>query len=150
MRTRTKGGRAVIAVLLATNIGCYSSWDMTPKALAPLNNFHEPSRVQLADAEGGRFTFDKLSQVSFEGPDTPFEKFTEITVGGGSFVGTTPDARTLAIDLGRVRAVHVKRWSLWKTTALVSGITFAALVTIAIIALAAAPHNSGCDPDLGC
>jgi hypothetical protein len=101
MQTRTKGGRAVIAALLATNVGCYSSWDMTPRALAPLNNFHEPSRVQLADADGKGFTFDKTSQLSFEGPDTPFEKFTEISVGGGSFVGTTPDARTLAIDLGR-------------------------------------------------
>jgi hypothetical protein len=153
MRTQSKCGRAVLAALLATNVGCYSSWDMTPKALAPIHDFHESDRVRLTDVDGSRFTFDKTSQLSFEGQGTDgaFEKFTSITIGGPTFVGTTPDSRTLAVDLSQVRAVHVKRWSLWKTTALVSAITFGALVTIAIIVLAAAPHNSGgCDPDFGC
>ena len=133
-----------LAAIIVTNTGCYSTWDVAPRALGPLNNFHEPEKVSLTDVEGDRFTFDQNTQLHFDGNEAPFTKFSSIQVAGDAFAGiTAPDSRPFTISLQQVKVVQAKRWSLWKTTLLVSAITLAVLVTATVILLAAAANNSG-------
>ena len=142
--------RAVVTlagVVMMASAGCYSNWDLSPRALGPLNNFHDPGKVELTDTAGDRFTFDRTTQLSFEGPETPFTKFSSIQVAGSTFAGVAlEDNHPVTVNLAQVKAVHAKRWSLWKTTALVSGITLAVcVVAVIIIAAAAAGANGGGD-----
>ena len=152
MKTDGKAGRVLCAVLLMTNAACYSTWDLSPHALAPLSDFHENDKVKLTDATGDSFTFDKTTQLSFEGPNTPFAKFASIRASGDTFTGILQDStRPLVVNLQQVKTVHAKRWSLWKTTLLASAITLAVCLTALIIYVVAANNQSqSCDPNTGC
>jgi hypothetical protein len=151
MKTKNHGwAGAVLCALLVTNAGCYSTWDLSPKSLAPLNGFHEPAKVSLKDADGSEFEFDHSTQLTFEGSGAAPAKFSSIWVSDAFFNGTArPDGHPVGINLQQVRAISAKKFSALKT-ALAIGIPLAVVLIIGIIGIAVGAANGAFSGGGGC
>ena len=136
-------------MLVSMNVGCYSTWDLSPKSLAPLNGFHEPAKVTLRDVDGSEFEFDHSTQLTFEGSGALPAKFSAIQVSDTFFNGAArPDGRPVGVNLHEVRAISAKKFSVLKTV-LAAGIPLGVALIIGIVAVAVAASNGaysgGCD-----
>lgn len=123
-----------VLVLGMAGAGCYSSWDITPNSLAALNGYHypEPEPRMVVDVEGNSVPFETGSQLQLPPMSKP-EKFGAIQVNGPAFTGTTyPDGLTVSADLRQLSLVHMRKFSLWKTT-LAIGIPVLALTITGVI-----------------
>lgn len=135
-------GRALALALLISNAGCFSTWDVSPKALHALSGFHEPAQVPLVDEDGSEFAFDRTTQLRFNGANVPPTKFSSIQVNGPVFTGQArPDGQPIMVDLRQVRSVQVKKFSTLKTV-LAAAIPLAVLTIFSIVVLAVAGQSS--------
>lgn len=149
-------------MLATTCTGCYSAWDISPRALTSLNGYRAPQTVKIADDHGEEVAFDPETELRFYGPDGELQdkaKFASIDVKDSMFTGVAraePDEggtldpwdasmlsvvrdgrRTLSVELSRttrISKVQARKFSLGKTIAVSVGVPagVAAVATLAI------------------
>ena len=143
--------RIFLIVLVAfVSVGCYSTWDVGPKALAPLNSYNEGTAVLLKDTDGSEFTFDRNTSLRFTSSAGPSNetKFALTQINGSMLTGTArPDGHAFAIDLRQVFSVRARKFSYFKT-GLAIGVPIA--VTVAVVSIiASVMSNSSSNNNAG-
>ena len=101
----------VTCVMTIMISGCYSTWDVTPRALVTLDGFHAPQQLSLHNKEFNSFTYDRDTTLRFRGVDglEAEAQFRSIKIEGSILHGITREAgEDLYVNLDRLKEVQAR------------------------------------------
>lgn len=127
------------ALLAGPCAGCYSTWDIAPRALGALDRFRDGQRRRLATEDGGEIEFTSGTEIHFTGADglSAGASFRAVSVRGATFTGVEREyGHYVSVNLSRMRGVQATNFSVGKTVALSVGLGLGIPLAIGGIALA--------------
>lgn len=123
--------RTAVALALSTNLtGCYSTWDIQPRALIRLDGFRPGDKRSLGIVDGENLPFTNESKLYFHGVDDREAEmsFRAINVNYPIFTGQKAETgEVLYVDLSRLSEVKVRNKSEAKTTLALYGFALAGI-----------------------
>lgn len=114
---RMKDRSLVVIALSLALTHCYSTFDVTPRAVERLDGFKAGEQRKLEGTDG-EVTFDRNTSVTFDVVGAPpvSAQFSRIVVGDSVFDGVERASREhVVVNLTRVHTVSATNFSLSKT-----------------------------------
>lgn len=144
----------LVATMLATSTGCYSTWDVPHQQLRQLHGYRTPEKRKVLNDDGDTaFVFDQRAELKFyAGPEkgralVESGHFIAVDLEGATlFVGTkerdaalferAPEGPKVRVDLTKITQVEATRYSAGKTAGLAVGVVLGTLLVAGSLVVA--------------
>lgn len=120
----------------SATMGCYSTWDLSPRAVVGLNLFKEGESVALRSTNNDEVDFTSDTTLIFHRVDgaTREHRFRSIFIDGPQLMGIDKDdGSRVGIDMSLLKNVQARNFAAGKTALLTTGIVAGTGLVVGVV-----------------
>lgn len=125
-----------LVTLVSTSVtGCYSTWDLAPRAVLSLNGFHEGTPIGIETADGELVDINRETEFRFVGTDKLDAQFKVQSIEVQGQILTAIEQKSgnpIDIDLARMQKAQVTNFSPGKTALATGGVLAGGILAVPV------------------